>query len=253
MGAAEPALELVEEAARTGLPAPPALVLPLMPEPGPGPGPWAPEADSGPVLADAPPPEAALALAEPSDESLLLVGTLAMGAGFAGMAAVPGWRRALLRGLTLGTLSLFSRLNEARLFDHPARSEIHEFVRHNQGERLEVVRRSLGMSNGTMLHHVRILIDHDVLRLHREGAMARLYLAGPRVPASPYLPVLRKRILALLRGTPGVSQREIAMSVGVSERVVSYHVGALKSQGLLAVERAGVANRCFAAPSVQAV
>lgn len=249
----EPVLALVEDVVMDNLPAPPPLTLPLQQEPRHGANPFSSDPERAPAMDAYPPLEAAVPVPAGTQDAFLIAGSLAMGAGVAGFAAIPGWRRWALRFLGLGPLGFFSRLNQEKLLDHPARNEIHEFVRHNPGERLEVARRSLGLSNGTMLHHVRILIDHNVLRLHRDGAMARLYLAGPRVVASAYLPPLRKRILELLRGTPGVTQRAIANSVGVSERVVSYHVSALKGQGLLAVERAGVANRCFASASVQAV
>jgi len=146
-----------------------------------------------------------------------------------------------------GLAGLFTRLHSDKILDHPRRNEIFEFVRHNPGERLEIVRRALGLANGPMLHHVRVLDRANVVRVVRSGSMARLYPAGPRVQAQPYLVPVRRRVLQELRTTPGITQREIATRVGLSERAVSYHVGWLTTNGLLSVQREGGAKRCFAA------
>lgn len=164
--------------------------------------------------------------------------------GSLGLASL---KKFLVRLLPAGFLGLFTRLSDDELLDHPRRNEIVEFVRQNPGERLEVVRKALGLANGPMLHHLRILDQGNLVRVIRSEGMARLYPAGPRVQLTPYLLPIRRRVLEELRTRPGITQREIARQVGLSERVVSYHVGWLNANGLVSVERTGAAKRCFAA------
>ncbi len=178
----------------------------------------------------------------------LAAGTLLVGAtaGAAGLLVVPGWRTALARFLkTAVGFGLFTRLSGDDVLAHPRRNEIVEYVRQNPGERLEIARRALNIPNGVMLHHVRMLVHGNVLRVHRVDGMTRLYLAGPRVRPAPYVPPLRRRLLEELQRAPGATQRQIAQTFGLSERVVSYHVGRLAQRGLLSVQRDGSAKRCY--------
>jgi winged helix-turn-helix DNA-binding protein len=168
------------------------------------------------------------------------------GVSSSGGFGLAGLKKFLARLLPAGAFGLFTRLSGDQLLDHPRRGEIYEYVRQNPGERLEVARKALGLSNGPMLHHLRILDQGDLVRVVRDDGMARLYPAGPRVQPSTYLLPIRRRLLDELRVRPGITQREIARLTGLSERVVSYHVGWLNSNGLLDVQRTGASKRCFA-------
>jgi DNA-binding transcriptional ArsR family regulator len=196
------------------------------------------------IRIEVPPISGPLALA-----AIAATTVLAAGASSAtGLAT--GARRVLLRALTLvGGLGLFSRLTEADLLRHPRRHEIYEYVKENPGERLEIIRRALNLPNGAMLHHVKVLDQRNLVRIIRDGGKVRLYPAGPRIQPQPYLLPVRRRLLDQLSGQPGLTQRQVARAVGLSERAVSYHVGWLAENGLVAVERSGPAKRCFPASS----
>lgn len=166
--------------------------------------------------------------------------------GSASVALAPGWRSVLLKLFKrLGWLSLFSRIAQEDILNHQRRAELLEFVRNNPGERIETARRALGFSNGSMHYHLRVLSARDLVRVHREGIVARLFAAGPKIQPAPYVPTIRRKYLQVLAQRPGITQRELATSMGVSERMVSYHVGTLAHQGFVAVQVDGGRKRLF--------
>jgi predicted transcriptional regulator len=161
---------------------------------------------------------------------------------------LPGWRAALVRlAKKIGALLLFSRIAQEDILNHERRSDLLEYVRNNPGERVEVARRMLGFSNGSMHYHLRVLQDRNLVRILKEGSLARLYPAGPKIHPSPYVPAERRRFLDTLAASPGVTQRQLAQTLGLSERMVSYHVQTLSEQGLVDVRPDGSRKRLFPA------
>jgi predicted transcriptional regulator len=184
--------------------------------------------------------------ADPAAFAAIAATTLVTGAAV-GLLLMPGWRAVLLRILKgAPLLFLFSRISRSDALEHQRRSELFDFVKQNPGERVEVARKSLGLANGTMLHHLRVLEDKDLVRAVRDGGMTRLYPAGPRIRPQPYLIPQRQQILETLSRRPGLVQRELASRLSMSERMVSYHVSRLVEQELLRIEREGTRKRCYA-------
>ena len=128
---------------------------------------------------------------------------------------------------------------------HGRRNELLEFVKQNPGERVEVARRSLGISNGTKHYHLKVLSERNLVRILKDGSCARLYPAGPKINAQPYVPAQRRRFLDLLSTRPGVTQREAAQLLGLSERMTSYHIHALQNQGLVEIQPEGARRRLY--------
>lgn len=182
----------------------------------------------------------------PAAPAVLAATALIAGATGTGFLAAPGVRSALARALRgSGAGLLFTRLRQNEVLANATRTDILEFVRQNPGERIEVMRRALHVANGTLLYHLRVLHQHNQVRVLKQGHVARLYLAGPRVRPTPYVAPMRRRILSVVAADPGPTQRQIAHTLQLSERVVSYHVRALTSQGLIEVRRAGGAKNLY--------
>lgn len=237
--------------ASSGVPTlPPVLAtLPLLnPEPSNGePEPAGPEAPIGPMV---PAAWEAAVVPNPGLGAAPAAFVGAVAGATLGSLAVPGWRSASVRILSrLGSVVLFTRLDESQIVSHRRRSDILEFVRRNPGERVEAMRQTLGLTNGTLLYHLRVLENADLVRMRKEGSVARLFPAGPRIRAEPYLPPLRRRIMALLESTPGPTQRQLALRLQLSERMISYHVRRLERQGFLRVERTTLGKSLFSVRS----
>ena len=158
----------------------------------------------------------------------------------------PGARQVALRWLRRAFgLALFSRIAQEDILTHGRRAELFEFIKQNPGERIENARRALGISNGSMHYHLKVLSERNLIRVLRDGGLARLYPAGPKINPQPYVPAQRRRFVDLLSSRPGVTQREAAMLLGISERMASYHIQTLSTQGLVEVKPEGARKRLF--------
>lgn len=223
------------------------------------PGSLADEPETAPV-AEAerePEPQAQPFLSEPdaapapsADEGLpaALAASVAVATASTGVAfvAAPGWRNLAWRSLRrIGAFALFSRIAQEDILSHGRRAELFEFIKQNPGERVEVARRTLGFSNGSMHYHLRVLRDRNLVRVLRERGSARLYPAGPKITPTPYVPQQRRRVLEVLSFRPGVTQREAAQLLGISERMASYHIHRLAAQGLVEIQNEGARRRLF--------
>ncbi|HLE47205.1 MAG TPA: winged helix-turn-helix transcriptional regulator [Candidatus Thermoplasmatota archaeon] len=176
----------------------------------------------------------------------LTTATVVFGTTGAAFVFVPGWRTAAWKlARRIGGLLLFSRIAQSDILNHERRSFLLEFVKQNPGERVEVARRALGFSNGSMHYHLRVLQARDLVRVHKMGGCARLFVAGPRVQPTPYVPARRKKFLEIVGSSPGLTQRDVAKMLDLSERMVSYHVRTLESQGLLEIHADGFRKRLF--------
>lgn len=184
----------------------------------------------------------------PTSSSLGPASTIAFAAAVAAPIAFVAGRRLWLRALRyLGFAGLFTRLSEEDLLSHPRRADLLDYVRENPGQRIQTVRDALSISNGALWHHLHLLQQRGLIKVHHDGVVARLFVGGPRVNPTPYVPPVRRLLLDQLKERPGLTQRELARAAGMSDRVVSYHVGQLSSSGLVRVEREGGAKRCFMA------
>lgn len=192
--------------------------------------------------------EASAATVEPEALPAVDLGVLALAGSTAGASALvaPGWRTTLSRLFKRwGWLGLFTRLDQAQILHNRTRAEMLEYVRSNPGERVETMRRTLNLSNGTMLHHVKMLRQANLLRVVKQGNVARLFRAGPRLQPSPYVPAVRKQILTRIQESPGPTQRQLAEMLQLSERMISYHVRTLEEQGFIHAHRSTGGKNLF--------
>ncbi|HEX9816478.1 MAG TPA: hypothetical protein VGB18_05820 [Candidatus Thermoplasmatota archaeon] len=163
-----------------------------------------------------------------------------------GLVFFPGARQVAFRWLRrIIGLGLFSRIAQEDILSHGRRAELFEFIKQNPGERIENARRALSISNGSMHYHLKVLSERNLIRILRDGGLARLYPAGPKINPQPYVPAQRRRFVDLLSSRPGVTQREAATLLGISERMASYHIQTLSTQGLVEVRPEGARKRLF--------
>lgn len=143
--------------------------------------------------------------------------------------------------------ALFSRLRRERLLDHPVRKQIYEAIRARAGIHYRELLRTLGISNGTLAFHLHHLERAGYVRARRVRGRKHFYPTDLLPAADDVLVTERqRRILGYLRLAPGSSQAEITRATGLKRSNVSYHVGVLRSLGLIETRRVGSSTRCFA-------
>ncbi len=146
---------------------------------------------------------------------------------------------------------LYTRLKREEVLDHFVRGQIFGAVRTRPGLSFAELRRLLGLSNGSLAYHARILELQGFVRSYRDGVHRRYVPAGmpdAPPPEGTRYSDLQRRLLEHLRRNPGSTQRSLAVQVGVTQQCVSYNLLLLRRQGALDRVREGRAARYVVPP-----
>lgn len=139
----------------------------------------------------------------------------------------------------LAALGLFSRLEKDEVLAHEKREQVYQFIKDNPGPSFSDLLRELELSNGTLVHHLRVLEAQEFIKPHRDGVRTRFYLRGPKVVPTAYLTRTQQQILDAIASRPGVTQKGLAGALGLPREAVSYHTKRLAAQGQLQVRQDG--------------
>jgi predicted transcriptional regulator len=97
------------------------------------------------------------------------------------------------------------------------------------------------MPNGTFAYHLHVLEKEGFIRSAMYGARRCFFPADMRIPEQETaLKAGQRLIVEKILEKPGISQKEIANSLGVSSATVSYHIKGLLEMGLVETERMGM-------------
>ncbi len=141
---------------------------------------------------------------------------------------------------------LYTRLAKDDVLAHETRNKIHALVTANPGLHYSAIKRELGLANGALTHHLRMLEQHGVLVMQSRAHRAHFYPRGPRLPDEPD-PVsdFAARVMTQLRRSPGLTQVELADRLGASKQLVNYHVKRLERQDRLRARPDGRVRRLY--------
>lgn len=147
---------------------------------------------------------------------------------------------------------LYSRLVPDTLLKNPNRRAIVEAVRAKPGASVADLVRATGLTEVVVRHHLRMLATHRFVT--SRGAGKSLGYFAAETPAiqqrgEQYIVLRdasRRAVADAVRRAPmPLSQKEVAEATGLSQRLVSYHLGRLEESGLVATE--GTMPRRYAA------
>jgi predicted transcriptional regulator len=192
----------------------------------------------------APPPEPAWWASLPISPWLLL--TIVGLSLVVGLVGLFGGTEVGLLSLLWFLLPLFTRLRHREVLNQFTRGEIYGFIKANPGASLTAVRENLGLSNGVVAYHLRVLLREEYVVAHREGGYKRFYPRDMQVPRKRvHFTRLQVDIVGKVRLHPGIGQSELAAMLGESKQVVSYNLKVLVAAGVARVEREGGKARCY--------
>lgn len=177
---------------------------------------------------------------------ILLVGFVSMvGIGF------------LLSGTEVGKLALISlilplytRIRKEDVLDNEIRGMIRGYIIANPGDNYNSIKRALGLNNGALAHHLRVLEKAELIKSRMDGMFKRFYPAGMRIPQENggEISEIQSILLGKVAESPGISQKEIAVLLKLSKGVINYHVKVLFSKQLLKMEKKGRKTLCYINP-----
>lgn len=147
-----------------------------------------------------------------------------------GLDAVTLGASTLLVGYIL--VRLYRRLSGSDLLDNEIRSELVRLARDQPGIHAAAAAERLGVSLTTVLYHVRILRDHDLLGAEDIDGRVRLFDRKRQPKPRRALEALirndtRRRVLQEVRAGDGVSLSELARRLDRPKSTVKYHVDRL--------------------------
>ena len=171
---------------------------------------------AGGTLRERPPPSAAAA-------------PVAVGGGL--LALLLAWR---------ALVPLYSRLTRGVLLENPNRARVYEHVRANPGTHVAAISRATGIGRVVAQHHLRMLEAHRLV-VRRQGPKLLTYYAADGVPPGEDVAArdvlrddARRRVgLAVAKAEAGATTRDLAASLGMSRRLVDYHLARLEAAGLV--------------------
>jgi predicted transcriptional regulator len=182
------------------------------------------------------------AVQEPEDTGLPEVTTTAVAA--AGFVVILGALAATEVGKVslLGLLvPLYTKLKKEDVLEQFTRGKIYGYILANPGDHYNSIQKALDIPNGTFAYHLRVLEKEGFIRSARYGTRKCFFPASMRVPAEDdTLKASQRLIVEKILEEPGISQRDIAESLGVSSATISYHIKGLLRLGLVETERRGM-------------
>jgi len=143
-------------------------------------------------------------------------------------------------------MPLFTRLKKKEVLNQFTRGEIYGFIEANPGVHLTAIKENLGLANGVLAYHLKVLIREEFIVARREGGYKRFYPRDMRVPRKRvHFTRLQLDIVEKLSLHPGSTQASIARMLGESKQVINYNVGVLVAAGVLRVQREGSKTLLF--------
>jgi DNA-binding MarR family transcriptional regulator len=156
---------------------------------------------------------------------------------------------ALIAIILVTSTVMYSKIRRENLLRHAVRSRIYEYVKENPGQHYRAILHDLDLSMGVLTYHLNRLEKGEYLRSRQDGMYRRFFVAGRKTEARFFLSDIQESILATIRDNQGISQSRIAEGIGVTRKVVNYHIRIMERAGLIYLEEKGRETACFASMS----
>jgi PKD repeat protein len=179
---------------------------------------------------------------------------------FASAYMIGGFGVLAVLGLTFGTeagkyrffwllIPLYTKLKKEEILDQFTRGKIYGYIVANPGDHFNSIKKALKLSDGSFAHHVHILEKEGIIKSSRDGTHRRFYPKEMPIPENgSSLKKSQLLIIDKIKEAPGISQKDIAILLGVSSPTVNYHLKELLKKEIIRGERAGMRMRYYVNP-----
>ncbi len=183
------------------------------------------------------PPQADAGFWIPFEFLVVLGSSIILSAGVAVFLASEGFKIALISLF----VPLYMKLKKGKLLDNYDRGRVYQYIEINPGEHYNQIKRDLGLPNGSLVHHLRVLEQGEKIKSRRDGRFRRFYTRGTQIPVTNggVLTEVQKRITDSAKDLPGITQKEMASVLGIHQSSVSYQMSKLEERGLIRTEKKG--------------
>jgi predicted transcriptional regulator len=135
-------------------------------------------------------------------------------------------------------IPLYSKIKKGDLLNHPVRHRVHGYIIGNPGAHFALIKQDLNLGNGQLIYHLKRLRDANLIYSKEDGIKKRFYpFDFPRAKTKIYiLNEIQEKIFGIIQKRPGISQKKIANSTGISRQVAGYHLTKLEEEGIIKKE-----------------
>jgi DNA-binding MarR family transcriptional regulator len=134
---------------------------------------------------------------------------------------------------------VYTKMRRDKLLEHDTRNKIYEYINHNPGTHYRAVMSDLDLHMGTLTHHLNMLETQRYIKSYQDGMYRRFYPIDAKIDTGLILTDVQKKILHAVQGNPGISQTGIAKKLGITRKIVHYHIKLLADAGFVHSETVG--------------
>lgn len=180
-------------------------------------------------------------------ESAIVAGSAA-GAGAVAWLAKRAW------GLLF--VPLYTRLAPSEMLDNKVRAAVYGHVKAQPGAHPSAISEALDIGWGTVVYHLARLEESSLVTSRSSGHRKCFFAVGSDLDVQGRSAVAAmstdkaRAIVDALREAPGMSQKDLADRLGMSQALASWHVKRLVASGILRATRAGRSNALHVAEHV---
>ena len=143
-----------------------------------------------------------------------------------------------------GVLAFLGYWSSRHPLDNKKRSRIYACIRDHPGIAPMEIARITGINRGTTRYHLSRLREAGLVSILHRGGRVGYFRSGDYDTAEKVVHLhlrndLRRQILGLLLEEPGVTQSEVADTIGVARSTVAWHMQRLVADGLVGANRDG--------------
>ena len=136
-------------------------------------------------------------------------------------------------------IPFYSKLTRKMVLDHETRGIIRGYILANPGDHFTSIKKHIGVKNGTLAYHLKILERESIIKSTKDGIFKRFYPMNVKITPDMVHMSKQELILNTIIENPGVTRKELANKVGLSRQVVNYHSKGLIQSGLVRSEKYG--------------
>ena len=161
-------------------------------------------------------------------------------------AIAVGWTEVGLVALTSLLLPLYSKIRKDEVLDQFTRGKIQGYITAYPGEHYNSIKAQLGIKNGALAYHLKVLEREGYVTSVRDGVYKRFYPKETILPGRMgQFSQMQEMILGHLREAPGICQDGLARRMKVSNQVIYYHIRNLMAAGAVRLEKDGKETHCY--------
>ncbi|MBN1390146.1 MAG: VWA domain-containing protein [Candidatus Thermoplasmatota archaeon] len=132
----------------------------------------------------------------------------------------------------------YTRIRREDLLNQENRKKIYEHITDNPGEHFRGLQRAVDLEVGVLSHHLNVLEKEQLIVSEQDGSNRCFWAAGVKHDTDKVrLSRVQENILKEIHEDPGITQSQIAKNMGVSRKVIFYHVKFLRNAGVVREEK----------------